>query len=187
MRLRVLVIVVLPALVAALGVGVALAGGGQDEVAALRNATAKYHDIEVARAAGYITELPQTAAFGGGTCIANGAEGAMGIHLVDTRPVDEGGRLDGTLDPDAGAQTRAALARVDALLREAGTDKSRLLWAEVYLADMADLAAMNAAWDAWVDPAAQPARVTIQTPMTRPEWRVAIAVTALRPDPRPDP
>ena len=82
-------------------------------------------------------------------------------------------------DPDVGRQTAAVLQRIDGLLAEAGTDKSRLLSAEVYLADMADFEAMNAAWDRWVDPAAQPTRVTIQTPMTRPEWRVAIAVTAL--------
>jgi hypothetical protein len=74
---------------------IALAGG-QDDLAPLRNAIAPYHDVAAARAAGYVTELPQTAAFGGGTCIANGSQGAMGIHLVDTRP---GGRLDGTLDP----------------------------------------------------------------------------------------
>jgi enamine deaminase RidA (YjgF/YER057c/UK114 family) len=85
-------------------------------------------------------------------------------------------------DPDVGRQTRAVLERVDALLAQAGTDRSRLLHAEVYLADMADFPAMNAAWDAWVDPAAQPTRVTIQTPMTRPEWRVAIAVTAMLPE-----
>ncbi len=94
MRLRI-VIFALPALVAAIGVGVAVAGG-QDELASLREATAKYHDIDVARAAGYVTELPQTDAYGGGTCIAKGDQGAMGIHLVDTRP---NGRLDGTLDP----------------------------------------------------------------------------------------
>lgn len=85
-------------------------------------------------------------------------------------------------DPDVGRQTRAVLDRIDALLAQAGTDRSRLLHAEVYLVDMADFPAMNAAWDAWVDPEAQPTRVTIQTPMTRPEWRVAIAVTALLPE-----
>ena len=73
-----------------------MAGGGQDDLATVRDATAKYHDIDAAKAAGYITELPQTAAFGGGTCVANGSEGAMGIHMLDTRP---DGRLDGTLDP----------------------------------------------------------------------------------------
>lgn len=85
-------------------------------------------------------------------------------------------------DPDVGQQTEAVLRRIDELLETAGTDKSRLLHAEVYLADMADFSAMNAAWDRWIDPEAQPTRVTVQTPMTRPEWRVAIAVTALLPN-----
>ncbi len=85
-------------------------------------------------------------------------------------------------DPDVRRQTANVLRRLDELLASAGTDKSRLLSAEIYLADMSDFPAMNAAWDEWVDPAAQPTRVTIQTPMTRPEWRVAIAVTALLAD-----
>ena len=80
--------------------------------------------------------------------------------------------------PDVAAQMRGVLARIDALLAEAGSGRDRLLTAQVWLADMAEIDAMNAAWDAWVDPAAQPARVTAQTPMTRPEWRVAVAVTA---------
>jgi enamine deaminase RidA (YjgF/YER057c/UK114 family) len=82
-------------------------------------------------------------------------------------------------DPDVQRQTEAVLRRIDEVLAAAGTDKSRLLSAEVYLADMAEFPAMNAAWDMWVDPEAQPIRVTIQTPMTQPEWRVAIAVEAL--------
>jgi hypothetical protein len=94
MRLKVLVIALLPVL--AIAVVASAFGGGQSELSSLRQATAKYHDLQSAIDAGYVTELPQTAAFGGGTCIANGAEGAMGIHMLDTRP---GGRLDGTLDP----------------------------------------------------------------------------------------
>jgi enamine deaminase RidA (YjgF/YER057c/UK114 family) len=82
-------------------------------------------------------------------------------------------------DPDVELQTLSVLRRIDELLESSGTDRSRLLSATIYLADMADFSAMNAAWDRWVDPDAQPTRVTIQTPMTRPEWRVAIAVEAL--------
>ena len=83
MRLRVLVIALLPVL--AIAVVASALGGGQSELSSLRQATAKYHDLQSAIDAGYVTELPQTAAFGGGTCIANGAEGAMGIHMLDTR------------------------------------------------------------------------------------------------------
>lgn len=80
---------VVPLLVIA---GLAVAGG-QSSLDVVRQATAPYHDIAVARDAGYTVELAQTAAFGGGTCIANGDEGAMGIHLLSPA------RLDGTLDP----------------------------------------------------------------------------------------
>lgn len=71
-------------------------GGGQSELSSVRQATAKYHDIQTAIDAGYVTELPQTAAYPGGTCVSNGSEGAMGIHMLDSRA---NGRLDATLDP----------------------------------------------------------------------------------------
>jgi hypothetical protein len=89
MKLRVLAIAVLPALAITI---VASAFAGQSELSSLRQATAKYHELQTAIDAGYTVELPQTAAFGGGTCIANGAEGAMGIHMVSP------GRIDGNLD-----------------------------------------------------------------------------------------
>jgi hypothetical protein len=90
MRKRLLI--ALAASVPVLGVAGYAMAGGQSDLADLRQATAKYHDLEVAKAAGYTVELPQTAAFGGGTCIANGAEGAMGIHMLSP------GRVDGNLD-----------------------------------------------------------------------------------------
>ncbi len=75
-------------------------------------------------------------------------------------------------------QTTAVLAQIDALLAEAGTDKSRLLTATIWLADMADFAAMNAVWDTWVDPANPPARATGEVKLATPEYRVEIIVTA---------
>jgi hypothetical protein len=97
MRLTVLVIAALPVL--AITVVASALGGGKSEVSALKRATAQYHDLQAAKGAGYVTELPQTAEFGGGTCIVDvetPLDGAMGIHMVDTR---SGGRLDGMLDP----------------------------------------------------------------------------------------
>src|SRR6478735_6789589 len=58
---------------------------------------------------------------------------------------------------DAEGQTADILRQIDTLLAEAGTDKSRLLSCQVFLADMADVAAMNRAWDAWLDRANPPA------------------------------
>lgn len=79
---------------------------------------------------------------------------------------------------DAGGQTKQVLAAIDRLLAEAGSDKSRVLTATVYLADMADYAAMNAAWDAWVSPGNAPARATVEAQLARPGWLVEIVVTA---------
>lgn len=79
---------------------------------------------------------------------------------------------------DAEGQTADILRQVDALLREAGTDKSRLLSVTVVLADIADAPAMNRAWDRWLDPAAKPARMTVQAPLVDPAWRVEITGVA---------
>src|SRR3546814_13022914 len=68
---------------------------------------------------------------------------------------------------DAAAQTRAVLGKIDALLAEAGTDKSRILTATIWLADMSDFDAMNAVWDHWVGGATAPASANCEgTPET---------------------
>lgn len=101
MRLKVFVIAIVP-LLATIAVASAI-GGGNNQVSALKQATSKYHDVEAAIAAGYVTELPQTtnSPYTGGTCIVDvvSGRGAMGIHMVDTRDPAVGGRIDGTLDP----------------------------------------------------------------------------------------
>lgn len=81
----------------------------------------------------------------------------------------------------AEAQTADILRQIDALLAEAGTDRSRLLSVTVVLADIRDAAAMNRAWDAWLDPAAKPARMTIQAPLVDPAWKVEITGVAALP------
>ncbi|KQT87122.1 RidA family protein [Aurantimonas sp. Leaf443] len=80
---------------------------------------------------------------------------------------------------DVSAQTRTILAEIDRLLAEAGTSKARILSATIWLADIADFAAMNAVWDAWVDPANPPARATGgQIALATPDYRVEIIVVA---------
>ena len=76
------------------------------------------------------------------------------------------------------AQTRAVLAQIDRLLAEAGSDKSRILSATIWLADIADFAAMNSVWNNWVDPANPPARATGESRLAAPEYRVEIIVVA---------
>lgn len=86
-------------------------------------------------------------------------------------------------DPSLDAQGQMAdiLAQIDALLAEAGTDKRALVSIQIVLADIADAPAMNRAWDAWLDPAHKPARMTIQAPLVNPAWKVEITGVALAP------
>jgi enamine deaminase RidA (YjgF/YER057c/UK114 family) len=79
---------------------------------------------------------------------------------------------------DIGGQTRQVLAAIDALLARAGSDKSRILRAQIFLVDLAEFAAMNAVWESWVVPGHTPARATVQAALARPEWKLEIVVTA---------
>ncbi len=83
---------------------------------------------------------------------------------------------------DAEGQTADVLAQIDALLAQAGTGKRHLLSVTVVLADIRDAPAMNRAWDRWLDPAAKPARMTIQAPLVDPAWRVEITGVAALPE-----
>lgn len=85
------------------------------------------------------------------------------------------GAEDGTVTE----QTQAVLAKVDALLDRAGTDKTRLLTAQIWVANIeTDFAEMNAVWDAWVAPDCAPARWTGEAKLATPGFRVEIIVTA---------
>lgn len=79
---------------------------------------------------------------------------------------------------DVSGQTREVLAAIDRLLEEAGTDKTHILQASVYLTDIADFAAMNAVWDAWVPQGHTPARVTVEARLAAPAYCVEIQVVA---------
>lgn len=82
------------------------------------------------------------------------------------------------LDADITGQTENLLASIECLLAQAGSDKSRLLMATIYLADMADYSAMNAVWDAWLPEGSAPARACVQARLANPEFRVEIVLTA---------
>ncbi|MBK6467099.1 MAG: RidA family protein [Rhodobacter sp.] len=75
-------------------------------------------------------------------------------------------------------QTRTCLAEVDRILAEAGTDKTRILSVQIWLADMAGFAEMNAVWDAWVPKGNAPARATGEAKLATPDYRVEVIVTA---------
>jgi enamine deaminase RidA (YjgF/YER057c/UK114 family) len=83
---------------------------------------------------------------------------------------------DGT--SDITGQTEQVLAIIERLLAEAGSDKSKLLWAQIFLPDMKDFAAMNAVWEKWIAPGAPPARATIEAKLANPTYKVEIMCTA---------
>ena len=75
-------------------------------------------------------------------------------------------------------QTKDVLGSIDKLLAEAGTEKSKILQAIIWMADMKDFAEMNAVWDKWVDGPNAPARATGEAKLAGPEYLVEIIVTA---------
>jgi enamine deaminase RidA (YjgF/YER057c/UK114 family) len=80
--------------------------------------------------------------------------------------------------PTVKGQTEAILGKIDGLLAAAGTDKSKLLSATIYLADIRGYDEMNSAWDAWVDPRNTPARATVEARLAAPKYLVEVAVIA---------
>lgn len=82
---------------------------------------------------------------------------------------------------DIQGQTAQVLAMVDRLLERVGSDKTQILMAQIFLADLADYAGMNAVWDAWVAEGHAPPRATVQAALAQPGWKVEIVVTAAVP------
>ncbi|RVT92935.1 RidA family protein [Sphingomonas crocodyli] len=102
-----------------------------------------------------------------------------GRAVVYNGVVYVGGQTASDKDADIKGQTEETLAKIDKVLRDAGTDKSRLLTAQIWMKDIArDFSEMNAAWDAWVEPDAFPTRATTQCSMANSATLVEIIVTA---------
>ena len=81
---------------------------------------------------------------------------------------------------DAGEQTRQVLAKIDALLATAGSSKSKLLWAQLWVTDMRNFAAMNEVWDGWIDPENPPVRAGLCSDLAAPGYLVEIMVMAAK-------
>lgn len=87
----------------------------------------------------------------------------------------------GRTGSDVIGQTQSALADIDRILEDSGTNKSHILSATIWLADMGDFEAMNAVWDKWVDADNPPARATGQVQLAREKYRIEIIVVAALP------
>lgn len=75
-------------------------------------------------------------------------------------------------------QTKSILSKIEALLSQVGSDKTKILQAVIWLADMSDFAEMNAVWDSWVEPGHAPARACGEAKLATPEYTVEIIVVA---------
>ncbi len=95
------------------------------------------------------------------------------VYLAGQVAVDAAGEL-------AGAQMKNILDRIDGLLREAGSDNSRILSATIWLADMRDFDAINEAWDAWVPAGNAPARACVEAKLAFTKYSVEVGVIAAR-------
>lgn len=89
-----------------------------------------------------------------------------------------GGQVADDVDADIGVQTQQTLAKIDELLSQAGTDRSKLISATIWLRTMDDYAGMNEIWDQWIDPQNPPARACGEVRMADDRFRVEIIATA---------
>ncbi|MCZ7565927.1 MAG: RidA family protein [Burkholderiales bacterium] len=103
----------------------------------------------------------------------SGAVEANGFVFVAGQVADD-------LAQDIAGQTRQVLARIDALLARAGSDKSKILWANVWVTDIRNRDGMNAVWTAWVDPRNLPARATVEAKLADPRMLVEVACVAAK-------
>lgn len=88
------------------------------------------------------------------------------------------GQVPDDTSADIRGQTAQVLAMVDRLLAEAGSDSSRILMAQIFLADIGDITAMNEVWDAWIPAGDTPPRATVQAKMANAAYKIEIVVTA---------
>ncbi|KAL3802965.1 hypothetical protein HJC23_011588 [Cyclotella cryptica] len=104
----------------------------------------------------------------------------MSQAVIHNNIVYLSGQVDATAD-DVVGQTKNVLAKVDTYLKEAGTDKSKLLTSSIWLKDIdRDFGAMNEVWNAWIDPNNKPVRATTQASLANPKMLVEIQVTAVK-------
>ncbi len=102
----------------------------------------------------------------------------MSQTVVNGGTVYLAGQVADDWDADVTQQTRQVRAKVDRLLEEGGSGRSKLLSVQVWLADMADFAAMNAVWEEWIDKANPPARATGEVRLADPRLKVEVIAVA---------
>jgi enamine deaminase RidA (YjgF/YER057c/UK114 family) len=104
----------------------------------------------------------------------------MSMAVVHGDTVYLAGQVADDPTADVAGQTKQVLGKIDAVLAEAGTDKTRILSATIWLRDMGTFAQMNGVWDVWVPQGNTPARATVEAKLATPQYLVEIAVIAAR-------
>ncbi len=104
----------------------------------------------------------------------------MSMAVVHDDTVHLAGLVAADLDADTKGQTEQILARVDELLALAGSDKTKVLKANIWLTDISEWSKMNEAWTAWVAPGSTPARATVEARLAAPKATVEIMIDAAR-------
>ena len=79
---------------------------------------------------------------------------------------------------DITGQTAEVLSKIEKLLKQVGSDKTKILSAQIFLPDMKDFGAMNAVWEKWVAPGETPARATVEAKLANPGYKVEIMCIA---------
>jgi len=88
------------------------------------------------------------------------------------------GQIADDCSADIRGQTQQVLAAIDGLLARAGSDKDKILHAQIFLPDLGDFPAMNEAWETWLTPGQAPTRATVQAALANPRWKIEIVVVA---------
>ena len=102
----------------------------------------------------------------------------MSQAVVHGNTVYLAGQVAANPGPSAADQAKQIVAQIDRLLKEAGTDKTKLLSASIWLSDMRHFDEMNGVWDSWISAGNTPARATTEARLASPKYLVEIAVTA---------
>jgi enamine deaminase RidA (YjgF/YER057c/UK114 family) len=102
----------------------------------------------------------------------------MSQIVVHSDTVYLAGQVANDASADITVQTQQVLQKVDALLAEAGSDKSKILSAQIWIASMGHFAQMNEVWDAWVPSGHAPARACIEARLASPDLLVEIGIIA---------
>src|SRR6476620_7917387 len=108
-----------------------------------------------------------------------GAGARMSKAVVHGNTVYLAGQVaDKTVGASVAEQTQEIVDLIDAILAEAGSDKTKVLSATIYLADISTFPEMNSVWDKWVVQGSTPARATLEAKLVAPQYKVEIAVIA---------